>query len=162
MKTILTIITLTILGAINAQEKLDINDFKDVLGVEWKGKLTYKNYSDGRMVNIDCTLRLEKDTDASVKYIQKYPYEPKANSSGKWKLQKDGTFFNKGVVISKKYAEDGSLEFTTRSTGKDNGKPSTFYMTYRIGKDSLSYKKEVKYDGTEDRFVRNKYEYARN
>ena len=144
-----------------AQEQITIVELEPVLNATWEGTLTYKNYGDGRLVSIPTKLTLQKKNERTIKYIQEYPNEPKANSTGKWKIEDDGATFNDATVIAKNKKEDGSLEFLTRYEGKDNGKASTMFVTYRISKNKLSYTKEVQYQGATERFVRNKYEYTK-
>ncbi len=144
-----------------AQEKLSISELESAFNCTWEGSLTYKNYADGRMITLPTTLQLRKKNTTTISYTQEYPNEPKANSNGNWKLKEGGTIFNGGVIIEKTRKDDGSLEFTIQFEGKDNGKESTMYITYRLSETKLSYIKEVQYLGSEERFVRNRYEYTK-
>jgi hypothetical protein len=52
------IINICVLSNFNAQTKIEISDFKVLNNTNWKGTLTYKNYSDGKQVTLKKTLSI--------------------------------------------------------------------------------------------------------
>ena len=49
----------------------------------------------------------------------------------------------------------------TTYNGNDNNKKAIMFKTYLFNKDSFSITKEVQYENSEDKFIRNKQTYKR-
>ncbi|MEO6590414.1 MAG: hypothetical protein ABIP06_14035 [Pyrinomonadaceae bacterium] len=76
-------------------------------------------------------------------------------------LGKDGKIFDGATVIERTSLADKTLRIVTEKSGPDNDQKALFRFTYLLNKTSFSIKKEVKYDGTTDFFVRNEYSWKR-
>lgn len=161
MKTIVSIIiSLCVLSTLNAQTKVEISDFEMLNNSNWKGTLMYKNYSDGKEVTLQTTMKITLKKNKVITEI-KFPNEPKANSKNTVKLKKGGTYFGDEKVIQKETLEDGSIEIITFYKGNDNGKKAKMYNIYLFNKDIFSITKEVEYIDSKERFIRNKQSYKR-
>lgn len=160
MKTIITSILICILSTLNAQTKVDISDFEILNNTNWKGTLTYKNYSDGKNVTLPTTLHITLKKNKVITET-KFPEEPKANSKYGVKIKKNGTYYGDEQVLSKKVLPNGSIKISTFYKGKDNNKKAKMYKTYTFNGNSFSVLKEVQYLGSEERFMRNKQVYKR-
>ncbi len=90
-----------------------------------------------------------------------YPDEPKANSTETVAIGKDGKMFDGEAVIERTNLTDKTLKIVTEKSGPDNDKKALFRFTYLLSKTSFSIKKEVKYEGTTEFFVRNEYNWKR-
>lgn len=135
-------------------------DIKVLEGEEWVGALTYTDYKSGKPTSIKSNVRftMEKDRTWLAEYT--YPDEPKANSRAGIVLSLDGSLFNDQKVIAKGTKGD-ILKIVTTKDGTDNDKPAIFRYTYNISKETFSIRKEVKLDGTDKYFERNKYSWTR-
>ncbi|MFK8059534.1 MAG: hypothetical protein AB8B78_05520 [Polaribacter sp.] len=161
MKTVFTImISICLLSTVKAQTKVEISDFETLNNTNWKGTLMYVNYSDGKEVTLQTTMRIELKKNKVITEI-KFPGEPKANSTTKIKLRKKGTFFGDEKILKKENLENETLKITTFYKGNDNGKKAKMYKTYLFNKDTFVITKEVEYIGSKDRFIRNKQSYKR-
>ena len=140
---------------------LNEEEFKILENVVWKGELTYRNYSDDKMVSIPVFLRVNKTKTNTWELEFTYPNEPKANSKSTFRLKKAGTFLNKQEIISKEKKEDGSLQFVTSKKGKDNNKPAEIQITYSVSENSFWYEKKVKPNGESEFAFRNKYSFTK-
>lgn len=160
-KFILFFLVVFAISISNAQ-KVNIADFEQAFQQDWVGSLTYKNYSDGKMVSIPCNLSVNQLDDKSFAVNYSYPDEPKANSKGKIVIKKKGGALGKGKIIQNELKDDGTRIIKTKSKGKDNNKKANIIRTYSLSPRVLTIKKEVNYIGeTEKNLVRNIYEFKR-
>ena len=161
MKTLITcIISICILSTLNAQTKVEISDFEILNNTNWKGTLTYKDYTSGKETTLKTTMSVFLIKNKVVTEI-KFPGEPKANSKSTTKLKKNGTYYGNEKVITNEILEDGTVKITTFFVGKDNYKKARMYKTYTFNKTSFSIVKEVQYLGSDEKFIRNKQNYKR-
>ncbi|SEQ43795.1 hypothetical protein SAMN05421824_1643 [Hyunsoonleella jejuensis] len=161
MKTYLTILTILLIIGVNfGQAKISISDFKMLNNTSWEGKLTYKNYSDSKLVSIPTTMQIQVADNALVQKLQ-YTYEPEENITSKTKIKKKGAYLGKQKVIEKIANKDGILKIVTMAKGKDANKEATLYFTYEITSNTFKTIKEVQFDGTNERIVRNTYSYTK-
>ncbi len=159
MKTILVSINLFFTTICIAQNIVQISEF-EVLEGDWKGELMYINYSDNREVTLRSTLQVEIKKDKLIGRIG-YTDEPSANGKLVVKLKENGSFINDQEIITKSKQDDGSLKIITKYDGKDNDKPATIFITYVFNKAHFTMTKEVVFENTTERFIRNRYTYSK-
>lgn len=143
--------------------KVKIKDLQNLTGAQWTGTLSYLDYQKNTKVSIpsNLTVTQSKDDKSSWIFEYQYPDEPKANSKENIALSKDGKIFDGETVIERTSLADKTLKIVTEKSGPDNDKKALFRFTYLLNKTSFSIKKEVKYEGTTDLFVRNEYSWKR-
>lgn len=160
MKTLLNTICILILAlTVNAQDTIQLSDFKILNNTNWKGKLTYKDYQSGKPTSIDATMQIEIDEEKIVYNIQ-YTYEPKKNNQSSVKIKKNGTYYGSEKVVSNSF-ENGVRTFVTTYEGRDNGKKATMYMTRQFSDNTYTVTKEVQLKDSKERFIRNTYEFTK-
>ncbi|MEX0291271.1 MAG: hypothetical protein AB3N14_19365 [Flavobacteriaceae bacterium] len=159
MKPIIYFTTLLFSISVTAQATLSLSDFQVLDNTEWKGTLTYINYSDGQEVSLRTTMQVTLKGGQIVMQIN-YTDEPSANSTSKIAIRKGGRYFGTEEVIEKIYLENG-LKFVTRYEGSDNNKKATMFKTYTFNTNTLSIAKKVVYKKSEESLIRNKYSYVK-
>jgi len=160
-KTIMIlVINLVFAGNLFAQNKVEISDINILNNSKWQGKLMYIDYSSGKETYLKTEMQLEIKGKKIFMSTQ-YNNEPNANSKGVIKLKKDGTYFGKEKVIEKTQKENGILKIVTMFEGQDNNKKATIYKTYLFNEKMYSVIKEVQFNGSNEKFIRNKYSYTR-
>ena len=143
-------------------DKVNINDLKIITGNQWKGKLTYLDFSSGQKTSIPANLLVHQSSDDKkiFYFIHEYPKEPHANKTDTIIISSDGKQLN-NQIVGKKEKIGNIIKLITES---NNGKESDykyFRHTYLLGSNLFSVKKEEK--GSKDTafFTRNIYEYQR-
>jgi len=66
------------------------------------------------------------------------------------------------IILFTTIAKDGTVTILTEYKGKDDNKPATMYKSYVFNEAEVTVTKEVQFEGTSKRFVRNRYSYKRN
>ena len=165
MKNILTIILIVIafLFPIDnySQNNVTTDDLKTLLG-EWAGTLTYTDYSTNKPFTMPANLIVSQGKNIYLLILNiNYPKEPNANSRDKIKISKDGTQLNKIDIKSKEVLPNGQIQITTQYSGRDNGKKALIKNIYIIGTSNFIIRKKVKFENSEDWFMRNEYTYSR-
>lgn len=161
MTNFITVLTLLFFVSPQAQNTLVANDLKPLLG-EWKGTLTYVDYSSNKPYTMPANLVVSQgksENQVSLMYL--YPNEPKANSKGKIKIGDQGKKLNNESVISREVLADGSVQITTSYNGKDNNKEAMIKGVYILGKTICVIRKEVKYVNSDKWLKRNEYSFQR-
>ncbi len=161
MKNILTSLILTISLYSNSQVQITPEDLSAVIG-QWEGNLTYLDYQSGNPYTMPANLVVEQGKDKNslvMNYI--YPNEPKANSSDKLKLSKNGTLLNKHLVSSREELENGQIQIQTKHTGKDDNKKALILYTYIMGREIFVMRKEVQFDNSGEWIKRSEFKYSR-
>ena len=143
----------------NAQDSIELSDLEILNNTSWKGKLTYKDYQSGNQSSIAATMQAKIDGEKIIYSVQ-YTYEPNKNIKSSVKIKKNGTYYGNEKVISNTLA-NGTRTLVTTYDGKDNGKKATMYITRQFNGTSYKETKEVQLKGSEERFVRNKYEFTK-
>ena len=165
MKNILTIILIVIafLFPIDnySQNNVTTDDLKTLLG-EWAGTLTYTDYGTQKPFTMPANLIVSQGKNNYLLILNiNYPKEPNAKSRDKIKISKDGTQLNKIDIKSKEVLPNGQIQITTQYSGKDNGKKALIKNIYIIGTSDFIIRKKVKFENSEDWFIRNEYTYSR-
>ena len=143
--------------------KVKTKDLQNLTGAQWTGALSYLDYGKNAKVSIlsNLTVAQPKNDKSSWIFEYQYPDEPKANNKKTVVISKDGKTFDGESVIEKTSLADKTIKIVTEKSGTDNDKKALFRYTYLLNKSSFSIKKEVKYEGTTDFFVRNEYNWKR-
>ena len=160
----LLLVASSVFGFVNLNgPKIKPGDFKRLNGEQWKGKLTYQDYRSNKKVSILSNLTVTELKEDKLSWIFEYEYpdEPKANKKSIVKISKDGKTFDDETVAERTNLPNETLKIVTINNGIDNDKPAVFRHTYLINKKSFSIKKEVKYEGTQEFFERNEYNWSR-
>ena len=143
-------------------DKVNSNDLKIITGDQWKGKLTYLDYSSNQKTSIPANLVVQQSIEEKnvFYFIHDYPKEPKANNSDTLIIKNDGKQLNDQSVIKKEKIGD-IIKLVTESTKGSKEELKYFRFTYLLGANLFSIKKEEK--GMKDTayFTRNIYEYQR-
>jgi hypothetical protein len=146
----------------NFADKVNSNDLKIITGDQWKGKLTYLDYSSNQKTSIPANLLVQQSTEEKniFYFIHDYPKEKKANKTDTLIINNDGKQLNDQSVI-KKEKIGGIIKLVTESTLGSKDELKYFRYTYLLGSNLFSIKKEEK--GIKDTayFTRNVYEYQR-
>ena len=165
MKISLFLIYLFLGVQINAQSLTE--DISSISG-NWTGTLTYLDYSDDlSQSTLNCSMTAEwKGTKGKIFLQFEEPngkiYTDKANfqvlGSGD-RIKFDGS---KYTVEHYDIDEDsGYWTLIMVTSGKDNYKSSTIRQSIIFEGEKLSLVKEVKYEGTQEFFIRNSYVFYR-
>ena len=162
MKTFIITISLLFIAATSlAQSTVSINDFEIINNTNWKGTLTYLDYQSGKPVPVSTTMQI-RVTDKAIEQDIQYTWEPNKNVRAKTKIKKNGRYLGKQKVISKIIKEDGTVLLLTSYVGKDDNKKATMFFTYEFNNNNYKVTKEVQFDGSNERFMRNNYNYKKN
>ncbi len=143
--------------------KISSTDFKPLIGF-WKGSLTYLDYSTGKPYTMPADIEIKrKGKTQTYSFENKFPNEPKANSTDTISISKTGDRINAEIIRSRKKLVSGNLEIITEENGVDgnDNKKAIFRHTYLIGENLFSKKKEVKFDGTNEWIKRHEYTYQK-
>lgn len=144
-----------------AQNTVTPNDLNLLLG-EWTGTLTYTDYRSNKPYSMPANLLVKQKSNPYMLMLNiNYPNEPKANSNDKIKISKDGTHINKTKVTTRKNLPGGLIEIRTEYSGKDNNQNASIKNIYLIGQNKFVIRKEVKFENTDEWFMRNQYSYTR-
>ncbi|MEZ4984532.1 MAG: hypothetical protein R2795_05780 [Saprospiraceae bacterium] len=143
-----------------AQGTVSTEDFEILNNTSWEGTLTYLDYQTSELVPIATTMQMKITNNLFEQNVQ-YTWEPHKNILSKTKIRKKGRFLGKQKVIEKFMRDDGILQIVTSYTGKDDNKKATFYVTYEFNENSYKVKKEVQFEDSDERFMRNSYSYVR-
>ncbi len=161
MKTVIQLLSILFTSFCLGQSIIGKADFKILNNTNWKGELMYVNYADGKEVILPTTLHIEVKGDKII-FDTSYTYESSANSKEVIKIKKNGTVLGDEAVLSKTTTTDGTVTILTKYKGKDDNKPATMFKSYVFNATIVTITKEVQFDGTSKRFVRNRYSYKRN
>lgn len=160
MKTIL--LTLSILLSaltINAQDTIQLSDFRSLDNTSWEGTLTYRDYQSGQLETVDATMQFKIEDDKIITNVQ-YTYEPSKNYKGSVKIKKNGTYFGNEKVVSFKEV-NGIKTLVTTYQGKDDNRKAKMIITHTLTDNTYTVSKEVVYLDTKERLVRNTYQYTK-
>lgn len=160
-KTISAIAALLLVTVIHAQS-ISADDLRSLPG-EWKGQLTYLDYSSNKEVSIKAVLKAEMKGDSRVKLNFDYPAEPGYGSKEQFEIRENGKMVNDMKVIERTELPDGSLKIVLENRGKDGNdqQPAVFHHVFELGKSRFVLSKLVKFEGQEKFFQRNQYSFNR-
>ena len=147
-----------------AQSKITRKELKPFIG-NWKGRLTYIDYSSGKSYTMPANIEIKKGLNANELLISNiYPNEPKANSVDTLIISANGNSFDGAAVKSTLRLSDGSTRIITESNGTDGNekKPALIRHTYTISKTNYSNTKEVQFFGETKWLKRHEYSYLKS
>ena len=162
MKRQLLIICFLLSFIITHAQSFQIKDLAHSVGF-WKGQLTYLDYSSGKPYTMQANIRIAL-TDDKKGWITtyEYPKEPHANST-------DTTYlihrlFGKERIMEFKKDSNHGFVLVTESDGEDGNdhKKAVLKHTYLLRANTVSIKKEVKFNGTTAWIKRNEYVFTRS
>lgn len=135
-------------------------DLLRMVGDDWKGTLTYRDYSPpfGRV-----TLQVEakiKATPAGVETSLHYPREPNADGSSELLVSADGAMLDGERVVLRR-EEGDRLILATEDACEDDGKPATCRHEYSLAPRDISWRKLVTFGGDTAPVERNTYQFTR-
>ncbi|NNF66130.1 MAG: hypothetical protein HKM98_01330 [Gammaproteobacteria bacterium] len=136
-------------------------DFRVAAGSDWKGHLSYLDYSSGSMSRIPVEIEIEEPTGRTLVYSIKYPGETQYNAREKIKFSRDGRQLDGGLIVAREQNADGDLVLVTTFRGEDDDRPADIRMTYEIGSSEFSISKEVRFEDDSEYLLRNKYSLSR-
>ncbi len=144
--------------------KVKRSDFLSLSG-NWKGTLTYLDYSSGKPYTMPAEVSIKplKGTNA-YSFYNSYPDEPKANSTDTVFITAKRTIIDEAPVTGRRKLDDGLIEIVTERMGKDgnDNNPAVIRITYTIGKNSFTNVKDVQFAGQTGWIKRHEYSYTRN
>ena len=144
-----------------SQNIVTSDDLKTIMGA-WAGTLTYTDYGTNKPFTMPANLMVSQGKNNKQLILNiKYPKEPNANSKDKIRIAKDGTQLNKVDIKSKEVLPNGQVKIITQYSGKDNGKHALIKNIYTLGTAVFIIRKEVKFENSNDWFMRNEYNYQR-
>lgn len=160
MKTILLTFSIVFSAlTINAQNSIQLSDFKSIDNTSWEGTLTHRDYQSGQLETVDATMQFKIEGDKIITNVQ-YTYELNKNHKGSVKIKKNGTYFGNEKVVSFK-EEDGTKTLVTTYKGKDKNRKAEMFITHTLTDSTYTVSKEVVYLDTKERLVRNTYQYTK-
>lgn len=147
--------------ATSSEKKVFPNDLKIILG-DWKGTLTYLDYSSGKPYTMPANLTVKQGKNENeLLFIHMYPNEPKANSSEKLKISGDGKQLNNKDVESKEKLPNGQIQIITEYKGKDNKQNALIRNIYILAENQFVIRKEVQFENSDEWVKRNEYNYKK-
>ena len=138
-------------------------NIKQLVG-EWKGSLTYMDYTTNKAYTLPANLKISQLSNShQLIFTNIYPNEPKANDADTITFAKNGRMIGKEVVRSKTLLPNGNTEIVTEYVGIDGNenKPALIRHTYMLGKSIFVKRKEVQFEGTTELIKRHEYSYHR-
>ena len=143
-------------------QTISSDDFKPLEG-NWKGQLTYLDYSSNKQESIKANASVEIKKSAKFELGIYYADEPSQNGKEIYRIKENGTMLNNRKVIERTVQADGTLKIVLEDKGRDGNdkKPATFHHELFISKNMFIITKMVKFDGEENFFQRNRYSFSR-
>ncbi|MFK7770696.1 MAG: hypothetical protein AB8F94_01100 [Saprospiraceae bacterium] len=135
----------------------------------WIGQLQYLNYGDDKgIVTIPCSLKTDfakGKINSIIEFDEMDKNGKKMTSKAKFYLSKNGKYFmidkEKWKIISTENTEK-TIKIIASKKGKDNDRSAEMKITWLLEKGkSLSWKKDVRYEGTNDFFNRNNFSFSK-
>jgi hypothetical protein len=138
--------------------------FKPAFG-NWKGTLTYLDYTSGKPFNMlaNVSININAKNSNEIIFSYQYPDEPKANGNDTLEIKAEGKMIDDAKVTSTSVSADGTLQIETERYGIDgnDSKKAIIKHVYIISKKSYISRKEVKFIGEQNWIRRNEYSFAR-
>lgn len=169
MLSFLWLLTHLVSTPIKAQNtSLQNSDFSTI-NHKWSGQLQYLNYGDDKsIVKIPCTLTTDFNKGkirSLIVFDEKDGNGKKMTSKSKFHLSKNGKYFmidkEKWKITSTENTEQ-VIKIIATKKGKDNNRSADMKITWVLEKGkSISWKKDVRYDGTENFFNRNNFTFSK-
>ena len=144
-----------------SEKTITAKDLEIILG-EWTGSLTYMDYSSNNPYYMPANLIVKKGKNKNqLLLFNIYPNEPKANSTDKIVVSKNGKQLNKKVLRSKQRLANGQIQIITEYARKDNKKKALIRNIYILGENQFVIRKEVQFENSGEWIKRNEFSYNR-
>ncbi len=157
MKYLIVATLLVLICSSSNAQSFQIKDLSNSVG-EWKGKLTYLDYTSGKPYTMSANIKISF-TENNSGYIMgyEYPDEPHANSIDTTYV--NGKLFGKDKIVEFKKATEGGFTLVTEIEGEDGNdhKKAILRHTYILNNNTFSAVKDVKFNGTDKWIKRNEY-----
>lgn len=142
------------------QPVVDVSDLEMLEGETFRGELIYLDYRSGNEVSIPAALEVSRKSDTvwSLQFV--YPEEPSANSTEELSLEKGGSVLASEDVVERSETANG-VRLVTERLGTDDDRKAWIRTTYMLAPESLSMRKEVRFDGEDEFFMRNEFRFSR-
>lgn len=161
MKHIILAVSAAFLVQIANSQTVSLKDFQLIAG-EWKGRLTYLDYTSSKQETIGAMLTAKLGTN-TVDFIIGYPGESGKGGKDSYVINKEGTMINGMKLTERTMTDKGLLKIVLEEKGRDGNdqRPATFHHELILGKNEFSITKLVKFDGESEFFQRNQYKFTR-
>jgi hypothetical protein len=156
----LAIVLVTITVHAQLENSLSNEEISVLNNTQWAGELMYLDYSTGKETTLKTNMQITTKNNKITMNTQ-YVYEPSANNKNTIKLKKNGTYFGNEKIIEKTVSKDGITTIITVFKGSDNNKPATLFKTYIFSGTAFSVTKEVQFENTKEKLVRNRVTYTK-
>lgn len=130
----------------------------------WKGSLTYIDYSSAKPYTMPVNAGITKVTQSNQFIVAlTYPDEPKANGNDTFSISQNGKLFNGAKIVTLNRLKDGRIIITTAANGQDGNENEKAVLKhiYTITRNSFSNRKEVKFTDKKKWELRNEYKFYR-
>ncbi len=161
MKTIIATLLLSI-GLILNNDLT--NDHLEVFKGDWEGNLTYLNYGDDEtLVKLPVKLvATYGDKGLKFEYFYTEPGGAIEKRTGKFELRGEKVYYNgRWEFVSAEVQDKENWTLQLKSTGKDNNRKADFQQSVVVTASKITVTKKVRYDGTDDWFMRNQHVFER-
>ncbi|MCE7993413.1 MAG: hypothetical protein HEP71_15610 [Roseivirga sp.] len=161
MKTLAAAILLSIGFLIDANLT---NDHLKVFKGDWEGNLTYLNYGDDKtLVTLPVKLvATYSEKGLSFEYFYTEPGGAIEKRKGKFELRGEKVYYNgRWDLVSTEIDDMENWTMELKSTGKDNNRKADFQKTIVVSTSKITVTKKVKYEGTDEFFMRNQHIFKR-
>lgn len=141
-------------------------DLENLRG-DWKGSLTYLDYTSAKETVILCNLSAQPKTNAKENNAWvlrfSYPQESGHDHDDEYVIGKEGKTINGLVLLEKTILPNGSLKIVLEEKGEDGNdhKPATFHRILLISTQKFSISKMVRFDGESEFIKRHEYNFSR-
>jgi len=162
MKKYITLVIVLVTITAHAQlENTVTNEEISILNnTQWAGELMYLDYSSGKETTLKTNMQITTKNNKITMNTQ-YVYEPSANNKDTIKLKKNGTYFGNEKIIEKTVSKNGVTTIITTFEANDDNTPATLFKTYVFSGTEFSVTKEVQFENTKEKFVRNRVTYTK-
>ena len=166
LKYIFLYLTLGWFGIISSYAQsahITLTDIKHLLG-DWKGTLTYLDYTSNRPYTMPSEVNIRQiGKGKQFVFSNIYPDEPKANNADTLRILLGGHRMDKEVVKTRRKLLTGDIEIVTEYKDADGNahEPALIRHTYTFGKTTFVKRKEVQFVGKSEWIKRNEYNYTR-
>lgn len=140
------------------------NDLSDMIG-NWKGSLSYLDYTSHQQVTIPANFSMAKISSNNKAFIVQFYYtdEPNANTADTLIISDKGKKIDDYTVVSNQFEKGSRIIVATKKEADGNDhKMALIRKTYKLSKDSLTIRKEVKFDDSAVWLTRHTYQFGRS
>lgn len=148
------------LGISFQNHSIKADELKPWLGT-WKGKMDYLDVTTGMDESKKATIKVGPivgGNKIALQYI--YPDDTTANFTDTLRVAPDGKSVSYLILADKKKTST-DFQFMLEGEGEDAGQKAGIRLTYNFSKKNFSLKKEIKYRGQSDYFIRSEYKLSK-